>query len=157
MKTSLALALLALSLAGCASDTQDARTVEKMAVDGQCAPAALYADQNITDVGLRIYEHAYVADHCLKDGAAMLSYLNLSARYGNATAQRVLAKIGKPVPTADLAPPPPQSQSSGDGAALLLLGALSGYNSGQSGPMPMVNVGGHTTMCSGASGMMQCY
>jgi hypothetical protein len=119
-------------LSGCASDVDDAHTVEKMTAAGRCVPAAAYADQNITDVGLRLYEHAYVADHCLKDKAAMLAYLNLSARHGNVYAQKGLAKMGEPVPAADLRPT--QSRSSGDNAAtlLMLLGAgVSGFNQGR--------------------------
>jgi hypothetical protein len=45
-------------------------------------------------------------------------------------------------------------------AAILLMGGtafVNGYNSGQSGPLPMTNYGGHLTMWSGASGMLQGY
>ena len=49
---------------------------------------------------------------------------------------------------------------SDNAAATALMGGtalMNGYNSGRSGPMPMYNVGGRVTMCSGASGMLQCY
>lgn len=45
-------------------------------------------------------------------------------------------------------------------AAWGLLGGtafVNGYNSGRSAPLPMVNYGNRLTMCSGASGMIQCY
>lgn len=139
--------VLALALSGCASDADDAHTVERMTKTGQCASAASYADQNITDLGLRFYEHAYVFDHCFSDKDAMIAYLSLSARHGSADAQRTLAKLGKPIPAADLRPKP--SQSSGDtGATLLLLGTalLDGYN--QARPV--------TTTCFTTGMMTQC-
>ena len=52
------------------------------------------------------------------------------------------------------------NSESEDAAAWTLLGStalMNGYNAGRSGPMPMVGVGNRLVMCSGASGMMQCY
>ena len=53
-----------------------------------------------------------------------------------------------------------QQQADENTAAILLLGGtafVNGYNAGRDAPLPMVNYGGHVTMCSGASGMLQCY
>lgn len=116
MKTSLALALVAVALAaGCVSQ-HDAEMAELQA----CGRL----------------NHTPAYDPCIE-------------RYNARTNQRLSeAQAAQPV------------NGNSDGAAMLLLGAtalMNGYNSGQSGPMPMVNVGGHMTMCSGASGMMQCY
>src|SRR4029077_6888158 len=53
-----------------------------------------------------------------------------------------------------------QQQADENAAAMVLLGGtafVNGYNAGRDAPLPMVNYGGRVTMCSGASGMLQCY
>jgi hypothetical protein len=54
----------------------------------------------------------------------------------------------------------PGNSPAQDNAAILLMGGtafVNGYNAGQSGPLPMTNYGGHITMWSGQSGMLQGY
>jgi hypothetical protein len=53
-----------------------------------------------------------------------------------------------------------QARANDNAATLAVLGGtafVNGYNSGSSGPLPMTNYGGHVTMWSGASGMLQGY
>jgi hypothetical protein len=115
----------------------------------QCAAAATYADQSITDPELKLFEQAFAADHCPRDKAA------LSAHHGSVDAQKSLANLGKPVPMADF--PPPPSEASGDNAAtlLMLLGAgISGFNQGRGYGQPSPTL--ISTSCTTTSGITNC-
>jgi hypothetical protein len=48
------------------------------------------------------YLHGEIAMNCRRDRKTAMNYLNLSARYGNQTTQQQLAKMGLPIPAADL-------------------------------------------------------
>src|SRR4029077_6999859 len=53
-----------------------------------------------------------------------------------------------------------QEQADDSNAAIAVLGAtafVNGWNAGRDAPLPMTNYGGHVTMWSGSSGMLQGY
>jgi hypothetical protein len=91
-----------LAVAAC-SGIEEARRVEAMSDSGKCeaADAETHRIAN-QDFGGAAYLYAEIAMNCRKDRATAMSYLNLSARYGNETAQQQLAKMRLPIPAADL-------------------------------------------------------
>jgi len=152
-KRAFLVASVALLLAGCVSDNDAARIAEREARAGHCDPAVAYADQHISDSGLRYYEHAYVDSHCLRNRAEMFGYLNLSARYGNMGAQKVLMKLGKPVPAADLRIAEEQASEARAATLLMLLGAVaSGYNQAHYHASVPVS----TSCTTGSTGIVNC-
>jgi hypothetical protein len=93
---------LALALNGC-SGIEEARRVETMSASGKCEAADAETNRIANqDFGGAAYLHAEIAMNCRKDRATAMSFLNLSARYGNQTAQQQMAKLGVPIPAADL-------------------------------------------------------
>lgn len=134
----------ALLLVGCASDGRQAKMVEAEAAQGRCAQADALADR-AADAGLRSYEHYYVAAVCRKNGDGGLGYLNLSARFGNSAAQSELARLGRPVPTPDLAAiAAREAEANGAIAAAALTGIAGAFRA------PV------TTTCSSSFGVTNC-
>jgi hypothetical protein len=101
-QTSLLLFGVLFAVVAC-SGIEEARRVEDMSNSGQCDAADAETDRIANhDFGGAAYLHAETEMNCRKKRAAALNYLNLSARYGNETAQQQLAKLGLPIPSADL-------------------------------------------------------
>lgn len=101
-KWGLSIAMLAAgTLLGCGPPSYKVR-VQSLANSGQCQAAETEVGQNERDPGTRAVILAGIADECYRDSAATIRYLNLAARYGHPVAQEHLAKIGQPIPPADL-------------------------------------------------------
>ena len=138
---------------GCASDVDQAHAAQNMARIGQCDQADTQAE-TISDLGLRAFEHAYVASNCRRDGKAAVGWFNLGARYGSADAQRELVKRRLPVPSADLLAAQRAASDREDALLLQMLGAgISGYNQGRAAEQARQPI---STSCNTIGGVTNC-
>ena len=88
-------------LVGCGAPAYMARA-RSLGESGQCAAAESEIRRNESDPGMSAAMMGAVAYECYKDKQAAIRYMNLSARYGLPPAQEWLAKMGQPIPPADL-------------------------------------------------------
>ena len=93
--------LTAGALLGCGPPSYMVR-VQNLVNSGQCRAAETEVGQNERDPGTRAVMLGGIADECYRDRAATIRYLRLAARYGHPVAQEHLAKMGQPIPPADL-------------------------------------------------------
>jgi hypothetical protein len=131
MRRVLVVAGLALAVAGCATSRPWAAQAKQLMASGQCQAARNVVYANEQDPGMRAGLIGSTYSDCDRNMAEAVKQWTLSARYGNAYAQKTLAQMNQPVPSPDLA----RSASRGPGSAL-----MDGYNAAGRAPSPSVDL-----------------
>ena len=126
----------ALTLAGCASYT--AEDVDSLIRRGDCSGAeALMQPHAQKGDAIAVNNLGVIAENCRRNQASAIGYYTLAARMGAHIARTNLARLGQPVPVADLQP----RGSTFDPAALALgLTLLQGSRPAVPAPPPPTNI-----------------
>lgn len=126
--TSITLAFFAsiITLTGCGSSAHIQRA-DTFMKSGNCDGAIQEVTNGEESPGQRAFLLGAIYHDCKNDNQTANRYLTLAARYGNSSAQQILARIGEPVPPADLAN---NNTSSGNSALEILNSAVQGWNDG---------------------------
>lgn len=105
-----AILILCVSAAACASPWQP--EAKRLMASGQCQAARNLAAANEPDLMHQTGLFGAIYADCDRNMTQAAKYFHLSARFGNAEAQRALIQLGLPVPPMDLA----QRRQAGNGA-----------------------------------------